>query len=463
MNALRIDSKNQKNAGISGRQAALVSDALVSYHGGMNAITQKDRQRLMNLGGEALAAYQVSRLNQVFQNVLPANRFYATKFSGLETQLQSLDDLEALPFTFKEELVEQAVETKFSANLTWPPEKYSRLHRTSGTRGRPLIVLDTTEDWQWWMNCWEYVLDAANLQSDDRVLMAFSFGPFIGFWSAYDAVIQRGALCAPAGGLSTLARIDLLNTIEATIIFCTPSYALHMAEVAADNQIKLAQSSVKTIVVAGEPGGSVPAIRNRIESAWEANVVDHSGASEIGAWGFADPEGRGIYVNEAEFIAEFFSLDSGEPASDGQLSELVLTALGRHGSPLIRYRTGDLVRPTWNDDQTCSFVMLEGGVLGRVDDMMIVRGVNIFPSSVEQILRGFPEIIEYRMTALKQGEMDTLKVEIEDRLDNPSRVEKELQLKIGLRIEVETVPIGSLPRFELKGQRFIDQRQPKPN
>jgi len=417
----------------------------------------------MNLGGEALAAHQVQRLNQVFQNILPANRFYATKFSGLVTQIKSLDDLETLPFTFKEELVEQAIESKFSANLTWPPEKYSRLHRTSGTRGRPLIVLDTTDDWDWWMNCWEYVLDAANLHSDDRVLMAFSFGPFIGFWSAYDAVIQRGALCAPAGGLSTLARIDLLNTIEATAIFCTPSYALHMAEIAADNQIKLAESTVQTIVVAGEPGGSIPAIRDRIENAWQAKVVDHSGASEIGAWGFADPEGRGIYVNEAEFIAEFFSLDSGEPAADGQLSELVLTALGRYGSPIIRYRTGDLVRPTWNDDQACSFVMLEGGVLGRVDDMMIVRGVNIFPSSVEQILRGFPEIIEYRMTALKQGEMDTLKVEIEDRLDNATRVEKELQLKIGLRIDVETVPIGSLPRFELKGQRFVDQRHPNPN
>lgn len=417
----------------------------------------------MNLGGEALAAHQVQRLNQVFQNILPANRFYATKFSGLVTQIKSLDDLETLPFTFKEELVEQAIESKFSANLTWPPEKYSRLHRTSGTRGRPLIVLDTRDDWDWWMNCWEYVLDAANLHSDDRVLMAFSFGPFIGFWSAYDAVIQRGALCAPAGGLSTLARIDLLNTIEATAIFCTPSYALHMAEIAADNQIKLAESTVQKIVVAGEPGGSIPAIRDRIENAWQAKVVDHSGASEIGAWGFADPEGRGIYVNEAEFIAEFFSLDSGEPASDGQLSELVLTALGRYGSPIIRYRTGDLVRPTWNDDQACSFVMLEGGVLGRVDDMMIVRGVNIFPSSVEQILRGFPEIIEYRMTALKQGEMDTLKVEIEDRLDNATRVEKELQLKIGLRIDVETVPIGSLPRFELKGQRFVDQRHPNPN
>ncbi len=249
-----------------------------------------------------------------------------------------------------------------------------------------------------------------------------------------------------------------MKTIEATAVFCTPSYALHMAEVAAENQINIGQLAVDKIVVAGEPGGSIPEIRSRIENAWQARVVDHCGASEVGPWGFADPLGRGVYVNEAEFLAEFFSLDSGEPAVDGQLSELVLTSLGRDGSPVIRYRTGDLVRPTWNDEQDCSFALLEGGVLGRVDDMLIIRGVNIFPSSVEQILRGFPEIIEYRMTAGKQGEMDSLKIEIEDRLQKPQRVQKELQLKIGLKVDVQCVPMGSLPRFELKGRRFIDER-----
>lgn len=412
----------------------------------------------MQLDEQALVRYQFQRFNQLLRNVLPANQFYANKLSGLVQEISSIEQLESLPFTFKEELVDGAIDSRYAANLTWPPEKYVRLHRTSGTRGRPLIVLDTAEDWDWWMNCWKYVLDASDVTADDRVLMAFSFGPFIGFWSAYDAVIQRGALCAPAGGLSTLARIDLLRTIDATTLFCTPSYALHMAEVAVDNQTNVADTSIEKIVVAGEPGGSIPEIRDRIQEAWQARVIDHSGASEVGPWGFADPQGNGIYVNEAEFIAEFFSLDSGEPAGEGQLSELVLTSLGREGSPVIRYRTGDLVRPTWNDAHNCRFVMLQGGVLGRVDDMLIVRGVNIFPSSVEQILRSFPEIIEYRMTAYKHGEMDALKIELEDRLNEPERVEKELQLKIGLKVQVECVPIGSLPRFELKGQRFIDDR-----
>jgi phenylacetate-CoA ligase len=249
-----------------------------------------------------------------------------------------------------------------------------------------------------------------------------------------------------------------VRSIAATVIFCTPSYALHMAEVARENQIDVADLAVRAIIVAGEPGGSIPAIRDQIESFWNAKVVDHSGASEVGPWGFADPAARGLYVNEAEFIAEFISIDSGEPADDGELAELVLTALGRSGSPAIRYRTGDLVRPTWNDDQACNFVLLSGGVLGRTDDMMIVRGVNVFPSSIEQILRSFPEIVEYRMTAFKQAALDQLKIEIEDRLQQPDRVKQELNLRLGFRVEVECVPLGTLPRFEAKGNRFIDNR-----
>ena len=187
-------------------------------------------------------------------------------------------------------------------------------------------------------------------------------------------------------------------------------------------------------------------------------MVDHSGASEVGPWGYADPQGRGVYVNESEFIAEFLSIETGKPADEGELSELVLTNLGRWASPVIRYRTGDLVRPTWNDDQDCRFVLLQGGVLGRTDDMMIIRGVNIFPTSIEQILRSFPEIIEYRLTAFKEGSMDQLKIEIEDRLEEPQRVSRELKVRLGLRVDVLCVPVGSLPRFEAKGKRFVDER-----
>ena len=200
-------------------------------------------------------------------------------------------------------------------------------------------------------------------------------------------------------------------------MFCTPSYALHLAEVGAQNQIDVSALQIRCIVVAGEPGGSIPAVRQRIEQAWNARVIDHGGATEVGPWGYAMPDGQGLYVVESEFLAEFLSVDTGQPAADGELSELVLTTLGRGGCPVIRYRTGDLVRPTWNAPGDNRFVVLQGGVLGRADDMMIVRGVNIFPSSVEQIIHSFPEIVEYRMLVHKQGAMDALTIEIEDRLE----------------------------------------------
>ncbi|MEC7448924.1 MAG: phenylacetate--CoA ligase family protein, partial [Planctomycetota bacterium] len=227
----------------------------------------------------------------------------------------------------------------------------------------------------------------------------------------------------------------------------------------AENQIETRHLDVRCVIVAGEPGGSIPSIRQRIEEAWGASVVDHSGASEVGPWGFGDSDGQGLFINEHDFVAEFISVETGKPASEGELSELVLTSLGRLGSPVIRYRTGDLVRPSWNHDRDCRFVFLEGGVLSRADDMMIIRGVNIFPSSIEQILRSFPEVVEYRLTAIKSGAMDSIVVEIEDRLDRPERVATELQLRLGLKIQVDGVPLGSLPRFEAKGKRFIDQRK----
>jgi phenylacetate-CoA ligase len=233
-----------------------------------------------------------------------------------------------------------------------------------------------------------------------------------------------------------------------------------MAEIGLENQIAIADLPINRIVVAGEPGGSIPEIKHRMESQWQARVIDHSGASEVGPWGFSDPAARGLYINESEFIAEFISIEHGRPAGDSELSELVITNLGRNGCPVLRYRTGDLVRPTWNDDQTCRFVLLTGGVLGRTDDMLIIRGVNIFPSAIEQILRGFPEILEFRLTAFKSGQMDQLRIEIEDRLENPDRVARELQVRLGLRVDIVCVPVGSLPRFDLKGKRFVDQRKP---
>ena len=424
----------------------------------MHRTNFETRRRFEGQTPEQLASHQLARLNELLDTVLPANELYARKLANVRRPIESLDQVAELPFTFKEDLIGSKKEGDLSANLTYPVEHYVRFHRTSGTHGRPMVVLDTPDDWQWWIQTWQYVLDAADVKKSDRVMMAFSFGPFIGFWSANDAIADRGAMVIPGGGLSSAARLELMRTTDATMLCCTPSYALHLAEVAVENQIDIRQLGIRCIIVAGEPGGSVPAIRERIEQAWESTVIDHGGATEVGPWGYGTTDGNGLHIAESEFLAEFLSVDSGGPAGELELAELVLTTLGRFGTPVIRYRTGDLVRPTWNRDGANRFVFLQGGVLGRVDDMMVIRGVNVFPSSVEQILRSFPEIVEYRMTAHKAGEMDALRVEIEDRLDDPDRVADELKLQLGLSVDVQCVLSGTLPRFEAKGRRFVDKR-----
>lgn len=420
--------------------------------------THEQRRQILQTPRNELRQSQIKKINLLLDQILPHNRFYAARLASVKTPIESFDQFESLPFTFKEDLVSDVRGHEFAANLTFPVEQYVRYHRTSGTKGKPLVVLDTAADWNWWIEGWQYALDAAEVTADDRVVMAFSFGPFIGFWSAFDAVLARGAMVVPAGSMSTEARLDLIRSSRATSVFCTPSYALHMAEFASEAKLDLREWEVRRVIVAGEPGGSTPAIQRKIEQLWNARLVDHAGASEVGPWGFADYQGRGLIVNEYEFVAEFLSIGTGEPAKEGELAELVITTLGRVGSPVVRYRTGDMVRPYWNHDRGTTFAFLEGGILGRVDDMMIIRGVNVFPSSIEHIIRSFPEVIEYRMTATKTGAMDELRVEIEDRLGQPQRVEREFELRLGLRVPVTSVPLGSLPRFEGKGRRFLDHR-----
>lgn len=398
---------------------------------------------------------QLARLNVMLRDVVPHNALYREKLIGCPRELVSLEQLAQLPFSYKEDL--QATAGNLSPNLTYDLSRYVRYHQTSGTRGRPLVVLDTAQDWDWFMECWQYVYDAAEITSEDRLFLAFSFGPFIGFWAAHDAAVRRGCLVVPGGGMNSLGRLQTIRSAKANVVLCTPSYALHLAEVARANQIDPADLNVKAFILAGEAGGSILAVRERIERSWGAIVYDHSGATEVGSWGYPDANRAGLHINEAEFIAEFLSLNDGGPAQPGEMAELVLTNLGRHGFPVIRYRTRDVVRPIWPETGN-QFVLLPGGVLGRTDDMVVIRGVNVFPSAIEQILRSFPEIHEFRITATRLAEMDQLTIEVEDQLERPTRIAEELRLRLGLRIEVRCVTVGTLPRFEGKAKRFVDER-----
>src|SRR6266853_337214 len=196
--------------------------------------------------------------------------------------------------------------------------------------------------------------------------------------------------------MDTLQRLRAIQEIGATVLVCTPSYALYLAEVSQEHGLDMRLSNVRITIHAGEPGASIPATRERIQSAWNARTFDHAGMTEMGAFGFACAAQQGLHVNE------------------GQTGELVLTNLGRWGSPAIRYRTGDLVR---HGGYSCTcgrtFLMLPGGVLGRVDDMLIIRGVNVYPSALANILHRFPEVSEYRVIVTSEGPMDEIALQVE--------------------------------------------------
>ncbi|MEX0718747.1 MAG: AMP-binding protein [Planctomycetaceae bacterium] len=416
---------------------------------------------------EFIVARQTERLRTLLDAVVPANPFWTRKFqaAGIDAMaIRALDDLPRLPLTEKAELVaDQAAHPPYGSNLTYPLVAYSRMHQTSGTTGRPLRWLDTPESWSWFLDCWRRIFEFAGITAEDRVAFPFSFGPFIGFWAAFDGANRLGNLCLAGGGMSSEARLRLIEDNHATFVCCTPTYALRLAEVADQMGIDLASGSVRALIVAGEPGGCIPATRERIESAWGARLFDHWGMTEIGSLATEAIETKGsLSVLETECIAEILDVTTHAPVAAGELGELVVTNLGRLGSPLIRYRTGDLVRADTSPDPAGrALLRLQGGILGRADDMVSIRGNNVFPSSLEAILREFPAIAEYRITVETRRAMNHLRIEIEPTDEAVSRgdhlvaeVSRTITDRLNFQADVQAVAPRSLPRFELKGRRF---------
>ncbi len=408
-----------------------------------------------------LESLQLQRLNDLLIEIKD-RPFYRGHGIGELLPLNSLDDLASMPLLTKEDLLGSSAGDP-ARIFELPRTDYTRLHQTSGTQGFPMTVLDTPGDWAWWLKCWDYVLDAAEVDREDVAMMAFSFGPFIGFWTANDALVRRGTTVVPGGGMTSQKRIQMICDHRCTVLCCTPTYALHLAAVAQKMGVDLSKTSVRRIIVAGEPGGSTPSVRQRLETVWDAKVVDHTGASEVGAWGFGNPAGTGIHVIETEFIAELLRFEPQYPqgikAGEGEEAELVLTNLGRLGGPVIRYRTGDVVRGYRNHDQECRFLFLDGGVLGRVDDMMVIRGVNVFPSSIESIVREITPLAEFRMIATRVDEMDQLAIEVEAEETVVKQLSDRLRDRLAMRVNVAAVPEGTLPRFEAKAKRLVDRRE----
>jgi phenylacetate-CoA ligase len=414
-----------------------------------------------------IEAHQLARLHDGLARMLPNNRFYQQKLgligasnANLSRRIESINDLSHLPFTTKGELIaDQEAHPPYGNNLTFPLSDYVRLHQTSGTTGRPLKILDTQESWDWWAECWTSIYRAAGVSRDDIVFLAFGFGPFIGFWSAYEGAKRIGALTVPGGGMDSMQRLRAIQEVGATVLVCTPSYALRLAEVAHEHEMDLRESTVRVTIHAGEPGASIPATRERIEQAWGAKTYDHTGMTEMGAFGFACSQQHGVHVNEGEFIAEILDPLDQQPVAVGQVGELVLTNLGRWGYPALRYRTSDLVRHGgYNCPCGRTFLSLKGGILGRADDMLVVRGVNVYPSALSDVLHRFPEVAEYKIIVTKAGPMDEIALQVECPPELTPRIQQELHIALNLRIPIEAVPKDALPRFELKAKRVEDRR-----
>lgn len=405
---------------------------------------------------------QRDRLTAMLGEVLKSNAFYKNKYRGMSFDA-SADDLGELPLATRVEIQRNQVEhPPYGTNLTYPFERYCRLHQTSGSTGRPLRCLDRREDWDWWRGCWGVIYRAAGVEDTDRFMFPFSFGPFIGFWAAFESAVALGNLCLPAGGMTTKARLQFMLDHDVTFVGCTPTYALRMVEVAEAEGINLAKSSVRGLIVAGEPGGSIPSTRKRIGSAWGARVFDHPGLTEMGPYGFECVESPGgVHINETAFIPEVIDSVTARPVPDGETGELVLTNLGRWGSPLIRYRTGDCVRLTRNRcDCGRWFARMEGGILGRIDQMLIIRGNNVYPAAIEGILREFAEVAEFRLTVDRSSALADLTIEIEPVAGVeigglPDRIEDAIRDRLHFKPTVKVVEPGSLPRFEMKARRVV--------
>ncbi|VTS06677.1 phenylacetate--CoA ligase family protein [Tuwongella immobilis] len=400
-----------------------------------------------------------TRWESLISAILPANRFYAAKLADWQPG-------QPIPFTTKAELIaDQIAHPPYGSNHSAPRNQYTRLHQTSGTTsGKPLRWLDTPESWQWMLDCWTTIFSRCGVSAADRLFFPFSFGPFLGFWTAFEAATRAGWFCLPAGGMATTARLRYLLEHHATVICCTPTYALHLAEVAAKEGLPIRESAVRAIIVAGEPGGTIGATRQRIEQAWGARVFDHYGLTEVGpvaVESVAQPET--LEVLSDAYIAEVINPQEDTPTPVGEVGELVLTNLGRLGSPLIRYRTGDLVRHQRTERGE---LRLAGGILGRTDDMIHIRGNNLYPGSLEAILRRFQEVAEYRVTLEQTGSLADLFIEIEpiptigDGSRLADRVQRMFRDELLFTPEIVCVPPGTLPRFEMKARRILHRSTP---
>ncbi len=423
-----------------------------------------------------LRRLQGHRLARTVERAYQGSAFHRRLFDqhGVRpSDIRGLDDLDRLPFTTRDAwMASQAAHLPFGEMLLRPAETAIRYHTTSGTTGRmPLRVLDGRTDWKWIAECWCYGFHGFGVRPHDIVFFAFSYGTFIGFWGAHYACEKMGCLVLPSGNMTTQGRVELIEQMGATVVCATPTYALRLAQEARDLGIDLPGGSVKRLILSGEPAGSIPATKRMIEEQWGAKAADTAGMTEIGTIMMFESENQpgGCHIIEDHFIEEVIDPESGRRCDYGQQGERVVTSFGRSSLPLIRYRTRDLVIKVPHSRSTCgrTWDLYDGGIRGRVDDMLLVRGTNVYPRAVEAIVREYPAVDEFQIHLwTRDGIRDEIGIRCEVRSGFEGqwdavarRLAEDLSANTeGLGFDVDRVPAGTLPRFELKARRVLDER-----
>ncbi|MHB1808732.1 MAG: phenylacetate--CoA ligase family protein [Solirubrobacteraceae bacterium] len=428
------------------------------------------------LARDRLEVLQLAKLRRQCEWAVARSPWYRrtfTKAGFAPEQLHSFDDIRRIPLLTREDwMSSQAAAPPFGELPAVDGAHAIRVHTTSGTSGRiPLRALDTRKDWAWVADMWAYGLWACGVRPDDVAYIAFGYGSFIGFWGLHYAMEEIGVLNVPGGAQTTEARVRQIVDFGATVVASTPTYALRLAQEADSLGVDLRGSGVQRLILSGEPAGSIPETKALIERRWGAKAFDTAGMTEIGTivmFECAEQPG-GAHIIEDHLIEEVLDPQTQEPVPYGEQGERVVTSFGRAAIPLLRYRTSDLVRKV--PARTCAcgrgFDIYEGGILGRIDDMKLVRGTNVYPRAVEAIVRETRLVEEFQLVITREGARDeiTLRVEMAPAFDGAAwpavrdRLATELALAHeGLRFRIDRAEPGELPRFELKARRTEDRR-----
>lgn len=426
---------------------------------------------------EQLRQWQLRKLRTLLRWANDRSPFWHDKLKAAGVRpddLQEFDDIQHLPFLTKAEILDsQKEKPPYGDILTASTELAMTYHQTSGTSGKmPMRALDSPRDWAWGSETWACGLYGFGVRRKDVAYLPFGYGAFIGFWGAHYGFEKIGAMTIAGGAQTSENRIKQIIDLGATVVTATPSYAIRLAQVAKEMGIDLAtDTKVEMIVTAGEPGANIPGTKAMIEEAWGARMGDFAGMTESGgicAFECNEQPG-GMHIVEDHFLEEVIDPISGKWVGYGEKGERVTTSFGRGLIPLVRYRTGDLVEKIPGSNCACgrTFDIYNGGILGRTDDMKLIRGTNVFPSAIEGVIRKYDEIREFQIVLTKVNYIDEITVKIEPNGDVPRANWPELARKIGqdlaeahegLRFNMETVDPGSLPVFELKAKRLIDLR-----